>query len=348
MPPLVSSSSARRVPPLDRDDAQPKAGVEHSSMIAEDGPTDLSLVRIAAAVDRVDPVFLGTPQFISQSLSVAFGREVLVKNETLTPIGSFKGRGTWLLADKLDPSRTWVCATAGNFGQGLAYAARAHGATVDAFVSADVPPGKVERMRTLGARVWTSEQPGAAAREHVAASAGRLLVVDGLQPEMAEGAGTIGLELEASGPLDAAVVQIGDGALISGIARWLKATTPGMRVIGVCASGAPAMARSFAACRVTSTAGTDTIATALAISEPVPESLARVIALVDEIVLVDDDDLRSAQRLIVESLGLGVEPAGAAGIAALARHGARLPAGRTAVLLTGTGAVDAACQLTWR
>jgi threonine dehydratase len=73
----------------------------------------------------------------------------------------------------------------------------------------------------------------------------------------------------------------------------------------------------------------------------VPQSLARVIALVDEIVLVDDDDLRCAQRLTVESLGVVVEPAGAAGVAALARHGAKLPRGRTAVLLTGAGATDA-------
>src|SRR5262245_17775597 len=193
-------------------------------------------------------------------------------------------------------------------------------------------------MRALGARVETSEQPGAAAREYAAASEGRVLVVDGLHPEMAEGAGTIGLELQAAGPFDLAVVQIGDGALISGIARWLKARAPTTRIIGRCASGAPAVARSFAAGRPISTAGTGTIATALAITDPVPESLTRVLALVDDIVMVDDDDLRSAQRLIAESLGLLVEPAGAAGIAALARYREQLPGRRTAVLLTGAGA----------
>ena len=95
------------------------------------------------------------------------------------------------------------------------------------------------------------------------------------------------------------------------------------------------MAQSFAAGHVVSTTGTNTIATALAISEPLPESLARVIALVDEIVLVDDDDLRRAQRLIRETLDIAVEPAGAAGVAALARHDGQLPPGRAAVLLTG-------------
>jgi threonine dehydratase len=241
-----------------------------------------------------------------------------------------------VLAATLDPARTWVCATAGNFGQGLAYAARTRHATVHAFVSRGVPPAKVARMRGLGARVETSAEPWPAARAYAAADADRLQVLDGLGPEMAEGAGTIGLELEAAGPFDCAVVQLGDGALISGVARWLKATAPRTRIIGVCPSGAPAMARSFAAGRPIP-GPTDTIATAIAVAEPIAESLTRVLALVDEVVLVDDDDLRSAQRAIAESLGLLVEPAGAAGVAALSRHGDRLPDGRTAVLLTGAG-----------
>ena len=298
---------------------------------------DLSPERIAAAVTRIDPVFLDTPQFVNEELSAALSREVLIKNESLTPIGSFKGRGTWLLADRLDRSKTWVCSTAGNFGQGLAFAARARGAAVEAFVSAGVPAAKVAAMRALGARVHMSERPGPDAREHAAASEDRLLVVDGLQPEMAEGAGTIALELQALGPIEVAVVQVGDGALASGIACWLKHERPQTRIVGICASGAPAMARSFNAGHVVSTPDTDTIATAIAICEPIPESFARVIALVDEIVLVDDDDLRSAQHLILDALGIAVEPAGAAGVAALARHRDRLPPGRTAVLLTGAG-----------
>ena len=297
--------------------------------------TDLSVERIAAAAERIDPVFLGSPQFVDAGLSEALGREVTVKVETLNPIASFKARGASLLAERLDPERTWVCETAGNFGQGLAYVARARGARVHVFVSPRVPAGKVARMRALGATVEQSEQPERAAREHAEAGDDRQLVVDGLYPDMAEGAGTIAVELEAAGPFDVVVVQLGDGALISGVARWFKARSPGTRIVGVCASGAPAMALSFEAGHPVSTSGTDTTATAIAISDPVPESVARVVALVDEVVLVDDEDLRSAQRLIADALGVLVEPAGAAGVAALARHGNRLPAGRAAVLLTG-------------
>ncbi|MCD6015572.1 MAG: threonine dehydratase [Solirubrobacterales bacterium] len=298
---------------------------------------DLSLERIEAAAEKIDPVFLDSPQFIDERLSAEFGREVLVKVETLNPIGSFKGRGTWLLAQELDPKRTWVCATAGNFGQGLAYAARARGARVQVFASADAPPAKLERMRALGARVEVRERPGSAAREHASESDERVLVVDGKDPSIAEGAATIGVELGSAGPIDTAVVQIGDGALISGVARWLKSRDPRTRIVGVCASGAPAMARSFAAGRAISVEGAGTIAAALAINDPVPESLARVTELVDVIVLVDDDELRSSIELVAESLGLLVEPAGAAGIAALARHGASLQGRRVAVVLTGAG-----------
>jgi threonine dehydratase len=204
------------------------------------------------------------------------------------------------------------------------------------FVSAAVPIAKVERMRRLGARVDVRDRADLAARDYAAESDDRLFVDDGLDPAMAEGAGTIGVEIGRTGQLDTVVVQVGDGALVSGVACWLKSVAPQTRIVGVCASGAPAMAESFAARRPVSVAGDGTIATALTISEPVPESVARVIALVDEIVLVNDDDLRAAMALIADSLGVIVEPAGAAGIAALVRHRAVIPGQRVAVLLTGS------------
>ncbi len=296
---------------------------------------DLSAARIEAAVDHIDPVFLDSPQFVDEQLSAELRREVVVKVETLNPIGSFKGRGTTLLARGLDPELVWVCSTAGNFGQGLAYAARGCEATVHVFVSADVPAGKVARMRALGARVDVCEDPEAAARDHAAEADDRILILDGLEPAIAEGAGTIGLELERAGDIDTAVVQLGDGALIAGIACWLKNASPRTRIVGVCPSGAPAMAQGFAARRPVSVVGGGTIATTLAITHPVPESLARVVALVDEVVLVDDDDLREAMELVADSLGVLVEPSGAAGVAALRRHGAALAGDRVAVLLTG-------------
>jgi len=205
------------------------------------------------------------------------------------------------------------------------------------FVSPAVPTYKVERMRALGARVTVRDRPEQAAYDHAVADDAGELVMDGRDPAMAEGAGTIGIELASAGPFDTVVVQVGDGALISGIACWLKSVAPQTRIVGVCSSGARAMARSFAAGDVVAVEGHGTIATAIAITTPVPESLARVTALVDEIVLVDDADLRRAMALIADSLGLIVEPAGAAGVAALLRHRRELAARRAAVVLTGAG-----------
>ena len=298
---------------------------------------DLSLERIEASLGAIDPVFLNTPQFVSDRLSAALGREVLIKVETLNPIGSFKGRGTSVLAQKLDPSATWVCATAGNFGQGLAYAARRSGATAHIFVAPDAPAGKVRRMQALGARIEVREHPASAAREHAAESDDRFLAVDGLDPAIAEGAGTIGIELAAAGQIDTAVIQLGDGALITGVSRWLKSRGD-VKVVGVCASGAPAMAQSFAARHAISNPGTGTIAGALAITDPIPESFSRILELVDEVVLVDDEDIRAAMALIADSVGVLAEPAGAAGIAAVSRHSKHLAGERVAVLLTGAAA----------
>jgi len=137
---------------------------------------------------------------------------------------------------------SWVCSTAGNFGQGLAYAARERGASARVFVSLDAPRSKVTGMRALSAEVEVHDRPESAASEYAAASDDRILIVDGIDPAIAEGAGTIGVELANTYPIDTAVIQLGDGALISGVARWLKARTPQPQVVGVCASGAPAMA----------------------------------------------------------------------------------------------------------
>jgi threonine dehydratase len=298
---------------------------------------DLSLDRIESAAGEIDPVFLDTPQFVSDRLSDELGRETVVKVETLNPIGSFKARGTSVLSRKLDPALKWVCATAGNFGQGVAYGAHKRGASARIFVPPEAPAAKVRRMRDLGAEVEVDDRPEPAAAEYAEAD-DRLLIVDGLDPAIAEGAGTIGVELTRIEPVDTAVIQLGDGALITGVARWLKARTPQTKVVGVCASAAPAMVESFAAGRPVSIEPSATIAGPLVVSDPVPESLERVLALVDDVVLVDDEDLRAAMPLIADSIGVLVEPAGAAGVAALARHREKVEGNRVAVLLTGAAA----------
>ena len=154
------------------------------------------------------------------------------------------------------------------------------------------------------------------------------------EPAIAEGAGTIGVELLAAGPFDTIVVPVGDGALIAGIARWIKHHAPETRIVGVCASGAPCMAMSWQAGRPVSTARSDTIAEGIAVRVPVPESVARLVVLVDDMVLVDDSNLLQAMQLSAQTLGLLLEPSGAAGLAAI--RAGNLPGDRLATVLTGS------------
>ena len=302
---------------------------------------DLSLERIEEAASVISAELLNTPQFSDPMLSEALGREVVVKMENVSPLGSFKGRGADYFVGRLDRrEERLVTATAGNWGIGLAYAGRRHGHRVDIFAPASAPSGKVRRMRGLGASVSIVEggpdEVHAAARDHADGGSGGRLVSDGEPAAIAEGHGTIGIELLRAGTLDAVVVQVGDGALVSGIARWLKAQSPSTRVIGVCASGAPAMKLSIEAGRPIRSDPPRTIAGGLAIGEPIAASFERVRALVDDVVLVDDGDIRAAMALIADTIGVLVEPSGAASVAAVQRH--PMPGERIAVVLTGAAA----------
>jgi threonine dehydratase len=301
---------------------------------------DLTLERIDEACRTVDPVFLRTPQYADALLDAALGRRVVVKVETANPLRSFKGRGADYCVGQLAPGPAVVCSSTGNFGQAIAYAGRRRDRTVEVFVPETVNPVKLARMRAFGARVTLAGRDSAAAeaaaREHVAAAGDRLYVEDGRDTAIAEGAGTIGVELLASGPFDAIVVPVGDGALIAGIALWVKDRAPATRIVGVCARGAPSLAESWRARRPVSTAASNTIAEGLEIRVPVAESVTRLVELVDDMVLVDDDDMLRAMRLSLDTLGIVLEPSGAAGLAAIQRQ---LVAGeRLATVLTGSNA----------
>ena len=299
---------------------------------------DLSLARIEEASRSISPVFLHSPQYADPQLDAALGRPVVVKVETANPLRSFKGRGADFFMSRIAAGPRIVCSSTGNFGQAIAYAGANRGRLVEVFVPENVNPVKLARMRAFGATVTAvgadSAAAEAAAREHVASRSDCVYVEDGREAAIAEGAGTIGVELMTAGPFDAVVVPVGDGALITGIARWIKDRAPKTRIVGVCARGAPCMAMSWRAQRPISTERSDTIAEGIEVRVPVPESVARLVALVDDMVLVDDHHLLEAMQLAAETLGLLLEPSGAAGLAAIRVHA--LPGDRLATVLTGS------------
>ncbi|MBB5956524.1 threonine dehydratase [Saccharothrix tamanrassetensis] len=297
---------------------------------------DINLENIARAAKTIDPVFRDTPQYVDEQLCAELARRVLVKVETANPLRSFKGRGADFLATSLPIGQTVVCASAGNFGQALAYAGRNHGFPVEVFVSDAAVPDKITRMRALGATVFEVAADFTGAKEAARQHAGRtdaVFIEDGREPAITEGAGSIAVELLRSGlEIDTAVIPVGDGALITGMARWLKEHSPGTRVVGVCASGAPAVARAWAG--RTYTGPVHTIADGIAVRVPVPEAVPRLRELVDDIVLVDDDAIRNATAVALRTLGLVLEPAGATGLAAIAVHD--IPGETIATVLTGS------------
>jgi threonine dehydratase len=304
---------------------------------------------IRAAHGAIHPAFTNSPQYVHDGLSARLGAPVIVKVETVNPIRSFKGRGTWAVIDALvrdgtlGPDRSVVCASAGNFGQGIAFAAGASGIRSVVFAATTANRGKLARMRALGAEVHEVgadfDAAVAAAREH-AANSGALMLVDGDDARIAAGAATMALELtdaaEAGAlPSPALVsVPVGNGALINGVGSWLRHAAPDCRVVGVQAEGAPAMTLSWRAGRAIDTDTVSTFADGIAARVSIPRAVELMAGRVDDMVLVSEAALHEAQAELTDGLGITVEGAAAASWAALLAG--PKPDGPAVVIVTGS------------
>lgn len=305
-----------------------------------DIPHRLSLANIERAATLIDPLFRDSPQYESEPLSKALDASLVLKVETQNPLRSFKGRGADFFlhenAARL-AGRTLVCATAGNWGQAMAWACRARRWPLVVYSATTANPLKLERMRAMGAdvRLHSDDFDTAkdAARRFCDAS-GAVFVEDGREASIAEGAATIARELLPRHAVDTLLVPLGNGALLTGMGRWAKAHHPGVRVVGVCAEGADAMAVSWRADRRIDRDAVRTIADGIAVRRPVPEALADMQGTVDEVLLVGDAAIESAMRLLFDAAGQLVEPAGAVGVAAVLEHPS-LRSQRLATVLCG-------------
>ena len=310
---------------------------------------DLEPAAIRAAHARIDPVFTGSPQYVHEGLTDRLGVPVIVKVETANPIRSFKGRGTWtaMMAlageGRVGPDRPVVCASAGNFGQGVAYAARALGMTAVVFSSLHANRGKIARMRALGAEVVTVGEDfdaASAAAEAYAAEQGAELLVDGDDPRISTGAATLALELTEAVetghlPRPAVIaVPVGNGALINGVGSWTCTTLPDCQVVGIQAEGAAAMTLSFREGRPIDIDAAATYADGIASRIAIPAAVALMPGRVDEMRTVSEEALHEAQAELTAELGITVEGAAAASWAGLLA-GER-PAGPAVVIVTGS------------
>ncbi len=306
-----------------------------------------SIEDIRAAREVVARVAVRTPVFDSRHLGALVGADVVVKAENLQRTGSFKIRGGYNRIAALplaDRPRGVVAASAGNHAQGVALAAQMVGVPATIYMPLDASMAKVEATRGYGAAVEftgvTFDDAQAAAREHAVRDGSTF--VSAFDDELIiAGAGTLGLELLEQAPdVDVVLVPCGGGGLLSGVAVAIRALRPGVRIIGVQASGCAAMVRSVEQGAIEAAVRAATIADGIAVKRPGDLTFPLIAALVDEMIAVTDEEIVETILLLLERHKLLVEGAGAAAAAALVGGQVRgLEGKRVAVVLSG-GNID--------
>ncbi len=302
-------------------------------------------VRAAAArirgLVRKTPLVTAAP--IREQSDVARG--LLLKLESLQITGSFKARGAVNAVFALPPAalaRGIVTASGGNHGLAVAYAGWAAGVPATIFLPHSVAPDKLAKFARWGARVEVSgeawDDSNLAALRHAEAK-GLSYIHAFAEPAVIAGQGTIALEvLEEAPDLDTLIVAIGGGGLISGIAIAARALRPGIRIIGVEPVGAPTLHDSLAAGRLVELARLDTAAVTLAPRRSAEINFAIIRQNVEQVVLVEDRDMREAARWLWRELGVATELSGAAAVAALLAGGYRpAPDERVCAIVCGSG-----------
>ena len=305
---------------------------------------DVDAVR--AAAERIRGRVHRTPTAAQPSLGAAVGAPGLhLKAELLQRTGSFKLRGvlnTVLTLTDEERARGLVTMSAGNHAAALAHAARAAGTTAVVVMPHTANAGKVAATRSYGGEVVLTEAPLADTLAEVRERTGRTLVHPFDDPRVIAGAGTVGLEILADVPdVDVVVVQVGGGGLLAGVATVVKALRPQARVYGVEPEGADALHRAVAAGEPVHFRPVS-VADALCAPFAGHHVLPLVAEHVDGLVLVPDDAITEALRLVVERTKYAVEPAGAAGVAALLTGAVPVAEGERVVAIASGGNVDAA------
>ena len=307
---------------------------------------DVSLVEIKQAEQRIRDFIYFSPCQLSAALSEMTGQQVFLKLDNLQRTGAFKERGALnriLLLSEEEKRRGVVAASAGNHAQAVAYHATQRGIPARIVMPLMTPLVKISATRGFGADVILHGTNYDAACDE----AMRLCAADGmtfLHPfddhAVINGQGTIGLELLQQVPdLEAVVVPIGGGGLISGVACALKETNPAIRVVGVQTERLPSMLRAIEQGAPVTLPAEATIADGIAVRRAGELTLPQVERFVDEIVTVDEEEIANAIMVLLEREKTLAEGAGAVALAALLQKKTTLGNVRTAVLVCG-GNID--------
>jgi peptide deformylase len=322
---------------------------EHTALISNTRSQHrLSLARIAASMQTIPAEFLNSPQYSCEPLSTVLECQLTLKLDFTNPIRSFKGRGASFFVSEMlrrGERRPIVCASAGNWGQAMAYACRRFHLPIVIYAACNANPLKVQRMQALGAQVRLEGQDFDAAKDAAKAYAqqiGGWMVEDGLEAEISEGHGTLAIELLARGDaFDAVLIPLGNGAMLNGMARWFKAASPATQIYGVCASAAPSMEQSWRVNKIIHTSMANTLADGIAVRVPIAEAVRDMQGVVDDVLLVGEQHIVQAMQLAYEHAGLLLEPAGAVGLAGVLAHQARFRSTTIATVLCGSNITQA-------
>jgi threonine dehydratase len=299
------------------------------------------LADVLGARQRIEPYLRPTPLYRYPALDAVTGAQVWVKHENHQPVGAFKVRGGVNLVSQLSADerrRGVIAASTGNHGQSVAYAADLFGVRATICMPERANPVKVESMQALGAEVVFFGRDFDEAREHceqLAAEHGYRYIHSGNEPALIAGVATYTLEiLEARPDTEVIVVPVGGGSGAAGACVVAKAVRPSVEVIGVQSSAAPAAYRSWrAGTLVEDTTSTFAEGLATRTAFELPQRIMR--ALLDDFVLVSEDALKAATRLMIEKTRNLVEPAGAAALAAVLGAPDRFTGREVAIVCSG-------------
>ncbi|RZL55899.1 MAG: threonine ammonia-lyase, biosynthetic [Variovorax sp.] len=266
----------------------------------------------------------------AKALSERIGNTVLLKREDQQPVFSFKLRGAYNKMAHLTPGQLAagvICASAGNHAQGVALGARKLGTRAVIVMPVTTPQLKIDAVRALGGDVHLHGDSYSDAYGHAL----ELQEKDGLtfvhpfdDPDVIAGQGTIAMEIlrQHQGPLDAVFVAIGGGGLISGVANYIKAVRPEIRIVGVQMNDSDAMMQSVAAHRRVTLADVGLFSDGTAVKLVGEETYRIASSLVDEFVTVDTDAVCAAIKDVFIDTRSIVEPAGALAVAAVKQYAA--------------------------
>lgn len=302
-----------------------------------------ALAEVLRARARLRPHLAPTPLFCSRPLSRDTGAEVYLKHENLQPTGSFKVRGALnfllALAERGRP-RAVVTASTGNHGAAVAWVAERLSLPCTVYVPRGAEPEKLANIEAWGAEVRTVGEDcleAERAARRAAAGAGLFYIPPYNDLLVIGGQGTVALELYEGLPeVDVVYVPLGGGGLLSGVAAYLKAVRPEVRVVGCSPENSPVMIRSIEAGRILEMASLPTLSDGTAGGiEPGAVTFELCRELVDEFVTVTEEEIAAALRLFIKGHHQLIEGAAAVAVAALLKDRKGLAGKKTAVILSG-------------